>query len=44
MKKQLIFIKFGGSVITDVNKPNTTRLGSIRRLVSEIKKASNGNL
>lgn len=44
MKKQLIFIKFGGSVITDVNKPNTTRLGSIRRLVSEIKKASNGKM
>ncbi|MHB1830382.1 MAG: isopentenyl phosphate kinase [Candidatus Micrarchaeaceae archaeon] len=39
-KKMLILIKLGGSVITDVHKPNTARMANIRRLINEIKKAS----
>ncbi|MDE1861243.1 MAG: isopentenyl phosphate kinase family protein [Candidatus Micrarchaeota archaeon] len=44
MKRELILIKFGGSTITDVNKPNTPKLNNIRRLISEIKRAGRNKL
>ena len=44
MPKELIFVKLGGSVITDVNMPNTARMENIVRLVNEIKKASKNKL
>ncbi|MDE1833225.1 MAG: isopentenyl phosphate kinase family protein [Candidatus Micrarchaeota archaeon] len=36
MVKELIFIKIGGSVITDVTKPNSAKEWEIRRLLKEI--------
>lgn len=37
--KNLILVKLGGSLITDKTKPYTARLGVIRRLGREVKKA-----
>lgn len=37
--KKLILIKIGGSVITEIHKPNTAKMKEIRRLLSEIKRA-----
>lgn len=36
-----MFIKLGGSVITDINKPYFARIGRIRSLIEEIKSAKN---
>jgi len=36
---ELVFLKLGGSLITDKNKPNTPRLEVIKRLAAEIKEA-----
>jgi isopentenyl phosphate kinase len=38
---QLVFIKFGGSLITDKDKPHTPRLEIIRRLADEVAAARN---
>jgi isopentenyl phosphate kinase len=38
-KKEVVFLKLGGSLITDKNKPHTARLDVIRRLANEIKQA-----
>ncbi len=43
MAKKLIFIKLGGSVITDVHESGRARLDSIRRLANEIRLAARGN-
>ncbi len=39
MKKQLILVKLGGSLITDKEKPYTSKPGVISRLAKEIKKS-----
>ena len=40
MKKQLIILKLGGSIITDKTRPYTPNLTALKRLVLEIKKAN----
>jgi isopentenyl phosphate kinase len=40
MKKELILVKLGGSVITDINVPNKARMGNVKRLVAEIGRAA----
>ncbi|MDE1856513.1 MAG: isopentenyl phosphate kinase family protein [Candidatus Micrarchaeota archaeon] len=39
MENKLYLVKIGGSVITDIKRPNTARRTEIRRLSTEIKKA-----
>jgi isopentenyl phosphate kinase len=41
--EEVIFLKLGGSLITDKNQPHTARLEVIHRLVQEIKKALKDN-
>ena len=36
---QTYFIKLGGSVITNTEKPYTAKIGTIRRVLNEIKEA-----
>lgn len=40
--RNLILIKIGGSVITEIRRPNTAKKREIRRLLSEIKRAGAG--
>ncbi len=43
MNHKLIFLKLGGSLITDKNTPRTARLDVIQRLANEIKNACTAN-
>lgn len=43
MRKRVVLVKLGGSLITDKNKPNTPRLKVINRLGDEIKRALSSN-
>lgn len=40
---KLYLVKLGGSVITDINKPNAARLATIDRLMEEIKRGQGNN-
>jgi isopentenyl phosphate kinase len=42
MKKNIILIKLGGSVITHINKPYVPKPCNIKSLISEIKKSESG--